>query len=433
MDHGGVAMKLQMIGCSHHHTDVAFREKLAFQPNQVVEALEKMRTAFPRSEAVLLSTCNRVEIYTAAEDEENCPSAQQLIDFVANYHGLNTEEIATELQSLDGEDAIRHLFTTAASLDSMVIGEAQILSQVKQAYDLANEGENTGPLTHSSFQAAMRVAKRVQTETDIHRKRVSVPSVAVADYARQFFERFDDKAILVIGSGEMGEETLQYLIDKDARDVRIVNRNHQRAVDLADRTVGRAVAWDELHELLVEADLVVSATGASEPIITASSFQTISDLRYQKPLFILDLAVPRDIDPGIADFVGVYLYSIDDLQAVCDRNRKSREREWPKAELIIDEEVSCFMTDLYRRVTGPWIGRLKQQANEIKAAELERLLNKLGAAADDPKLRQEIDVTLGRVVNKLLHPPLESLREEISPEEGSGLLDALKKLFQLKD
>ncbi len=426
-------MKLQMIGCSHHHTDVAFREKLAFQPNQVVEALEKMRTAFPRSEAVLLSTCNRVEIYTAAEDEENCPSAQQLIDFVANYHGLNTEEIATELQSLDGEAAIRHLFTTAASLDSMVIGEAQILSQVKQAYDLANEGENTGPLTHSSFQAAMRVAKRVQTETDIHRKRVSIPSVAVADYASQFFERFDDKVILVIGAGEMGEETLQYLIDKDARDVRIVNRNHQRAVDLADRTVGRAVAWDELHELLVEADLVVSATGASEPIITASSFQTISELRYQKPLFILDLAVPRDIDPAIADFVGVYLYSIDDLQAVCDRNRKSREREWPKAELIIDEEVSRFMTDLYRRVTGPWIGRLKQQANEIKAAELERLLNKLGAAADDPKLRQEIDVTLGRVVNKLLHPPLESLREEISPEEGSGLLDALKKLFQLKD
>ena len=426
-------MKLQMIGCSHHHTDVAFREKLAFQPNQVVEALEKMRTAFPRSEAVLLSTCNRVEIYTAAEDEENCPSAQQLIDFVANYHGLNTEEIATELQSLDGEDAIRHLFTTAASLDSMVIGEAQILSQVKQAYDLANEGENTGPLTHSSFQAAMRVAKRVQTETDIHRKRVSIPSVAVADYASQFFERFDDKVILVIGAGEMGEETLQYLIDKDARDVRIVNRNHQRAVDLADRTVGRAVAWDELHELLVEADLVVSATGASEPIITASSFQTISDLRYQKPLFILDLAVPRDIDPAIAEFVGVYLYSIDDLQAVCDRNRKSREREWPKAELIIDEEVSRFMTDLYQRVTGPWIGRLKQQANEIKAAELERLLNKPGAAADDPKLRQEIDVTLGRVVNKLLHPPLESLREEISPEEGSGLLDALKKLFQLKD
>ena len=426
-------MKLQMIGCSHQHTDVAFREKLAFQPNQVVEALAKMRAAFPQSEAVLLSTCNRVEIYTAAEDDKNCPSAQQLIDFVAKYHGLATEEIATELQSLDGEDAIKHLFTTAASLDSMVIGEAQILSQVKQAYDMANEGENTGPLTHASFQAAMRVAKRVQTETDIHRKRVSIPSVAVADYASQFFERFDDKVILVIGAGEMGEETLQYLIDKDAQDVRIVNRNHQRAVDLADRTTGTAVAWEQLHDLFVEADLVVSATGASEPIITASSFRTLYDLRYQKPLFILDLAVPRDIDPAIAEFLGVYLYSIDDLQAVCDRNRKSREREWPKAELIIDEEVSRFMTDLYRRVTGPWIGRLKQQANEIKAAELERLLNKLGDAADDPKVRQEIDVTLGRVVNKLLHPPLESLREEISPEEGSGLLDALKKLFQLKD
>ncbi|MBT6723591.1 MAG: glutamyl-tRNA reductase [Pirellulaceae bacterium] len=426
-------MKLQMIGCSHHHTDVAFREKLAFQPNQVVEALAKMRTAFPQSEAVLLSTCNRVEIYTAAEEEENCPSAQQLINFVASYHGLAPEEIATELQPLEGEDAIRHLFTTAASLDSMVIGEAQILSQVKQAYDLANEGENTGPLTHSSFQAAMRVAKRVQTETNIHRKRVSIPSVAVADYASQFFERFDDKLILVIGAGEMGEETLQYLIDKNAQNIRIINRNHQRALDLAARTTGIAVAWDQLNDLLVEADLIVSATGATDPIITAEAFAPISEMRYQKPLFILDLAVPRDIDPALGEFLGVYLYSIDDLQAVCDRNRKARKREWPKAEHIIEEETGRFMSDLYRRVTGPWIGRLKQQANEIKSAELERLINKLGDAANDPKVQKEIDITLGRVVNKLLHPPLESLREEVSSEEGSGLLDALKKLFQLKD
>lgn len=426
-------MKLQMIGCSHHHTDVAFREKLAFQPNQVVEALAKMRTAFPQSEAVLLSTCNRVEIYTAAEEEENCPSAQQLINFVASYHGLAPEEIATELQPLEGEDAIRHLFTTAASLDSMVIGEAQILSQVKQAYDMANEGENTGPLTHSSFQAAMRVAKRVQTETNIHRKRVSIPSVAVADYASQFFERFDDKLILVIGAGEMGEETLQYLIDKNAQNIRIINRNHQRALDLAARTTGIAVAWDQLKDLLVEADLIVSATGATDPIITAEAFAPISEMRYQKPLFILDLAVPRDIDPALGEFLGVYLYSIDDLQAVCDRNRKARKREWPKAEHIIEEETGRFMSDLYRRVTGPWIGRLKQQANEIKSAELERLINKLGDAANDPKVQKEIDITLGRVVNKLLHPPLESLREEVSSEEGSGLLDALKKLFQLKD
>ena len=426
-------MKLQMIGCSHHHTDVAFREKLAFQPNQVVEALAKMRTAFPQSEAVLISTCNRVEIYTAAENEKDCPSAQQLINFVANYHGLAVDEIATDLRSLDGEDAIRHLFTMAASLDSMVIGEAQILSQVKQAYDMANQGENTGPLTHSSFQAAMRVAKRVQTETNIHRKRVSIPSVAVADYASQFFERFDDKVILVIGAGEIGEETLQYLIDKNARDIRIINRNHQRAVDLANRTAGEAYPWEQLDNLLVDADLIVSATGATEPIVTAEAFQAVAEKRYQRPLFILDLAVPRDIDPALSDFLGVYLYSIDDLQDVCDRNRKARKREWPKAESIIDEEVVRFMTDLYRRVTGPWIGRLKQQANEIKAAELERLLNKLGDAAQDPKVRKEIEVSLGRVVNKLLHPPLESLRDEVNPEEGPGLLDALKKLFQLKD
>ena len=426
-------MKVQVIGCNHHTTDIEFRERLAFQPNQVPDALDRFQRMHPGTEAVLLSTCNRVELYTASEKSAVCPSHEEVVDFFAAYHGLNATDIASELRQLSGEEAIRHLFTTAASLDSMVVGEAQILSQVKQAYEMANDGDFTGPLTHASFQAALRVAKRIATETALHKRRISIPSVAVADFASQFFERFDDKMILVIGAGQMGEETLQYLIDKNAQNIRIINRNHQRALDLANRTTGIAVAWDQLGSLLVEADLIVSATSATEPIITAEEFAPISQKRHQKPLFILDLAVPRDIDPALGGFLGVYLYSIDDLQVVCERNRKARKREWPKAEQIIEEETRRFMSDLYRRVTGPWIGRLKQQANEIKSAELERLINKLGDVANDPKVQNEIDITLGRVVNKLLHPPLESLREEVSSDEGSGLLDALKKLFQLKD
>jgi glutamyl-tRNA reductase len=426
-------MRVQMIGCSHHNTDVTFREKLAFQPTQAEAALEQMRSLFPRTEAVLLSTCNRMEIYTAAEDEADCPTAEQLINFVAEFHGLVPQDIAVELHNLSGEEAVRHLFSTAASLDSMVVGEAQILSQIKQAYDLANAGDSTGPLTHSTFQAAIRVAKRVQNETSLHEKRISIPSIAVADYASQFFERFDDKLVLIIGAGEMAQETLTYLVDKNVGRIVIVNRSRKRADQLAKQTGSEAADWDQLENLLAEADLVVSATASSEPVVTSDMFHRVVEKRYQRPIFILDLAVPRDFDNAISELINVYLYSIDDIQAVCDTNLASRQLEWPKAEKIITEETEMFMKVLFQRITGPWIGRLKQQANEIKEAELQRLQNKLGDLVADPTVAKEIEITLDRLVNKLLHPPLESLREDVSPDTGAGLLDALKKLFQLKD
>jgi glutamyl-tRNA reductase len=422
-----------MIGCSHHHADVTFREKLAFQPTQVAAALAQMRNLFPRTEAVLLSTCNRMELYAAAEDEEDCPTAEQLINFVAEFHGLVPQDIAAELHNLSGEEAVRHLFSTAASLNSMVVGEAQILSQIKQAYDLANAGDSTGPLTHSTFQAAIRVAKRVQNETKLHEKRVSIPSIAVADYASQFFERFDDKVVLIIGAGEMAQETLTYLVDKNVGKTIIVNRNRERADQLAKQTDSEAADWDQLESLLAEADLVVSATAATAPVVTSDMFHQVVEKRYQRPIFILDLAVPRDFDNGISEFINVYLYSIDDIQTVCDANLAARQLEWPKAEKIIAEETDLFMKVLFQRITGPWIGRLKQQANEIKKAELQRLQNKLGDLISDPIVAKEIEIALDRLVNKLLHPPLESLREDVSPDTGTGLLDALKKLFQLKD
>ena len=426
-------MRVQMIGCSHHDADVTFREKLAFQPTQVAAALAQMRNLFPRTEAVLLSTCNRMELYAAAEDDADCPTAEQLINFVAEFHGLVPQDIAAELHNLSGEEAVRHLFSTAASLNSMVVGEAQILSQIKQAYDLANAGDSTGPLTHSTFQAAIRVAKRVQNETKLHEKRVSIPSIAVADYASQFFERFDDKVVLIIGAGEMAQETLTYLVDKNVGKTIIVNRSRERADQLAKKTGSEAADWDQLEGLLAEADLVVSATAATAPVVTTDMFRQVVEKRYQRPIFILDLAVPRDFDNRISEFINVYLYSIDDIQAVCDANLAARQLEWPKAETIIAEETDLFMKVLFQRITGPWIGRLKQQANEIKKAELQRLQNKLGDLADDPAVAKELEIALDRLVNKLLHPPLESLREDISPDTGTGLLDALKKLFQLKD
>lgn len=422
-------MKLQLTGCSHHESDVAIRERLAFTPTQAREALVRFREAFPGSEAVLLSTCNRVEFYAAAEDPETCPTHESVVKFLANFHGLAPIEIMDALFQRTGEEAVRHLFAVAASLDSMVIGEAQILSQVKQAYDAAIADDAAGPLTHAVFQAALRVAKRVATETDIQKKRVSIPSVAVADYAKQHFDHFDDKKVLVLGAGEMGDETLSYLTAEGASDITVINRSLPRAEALAAKFDGAARPWEALSDSLIEADIIVSTTGASEPIVTLEDFQKIEHDRYQKQLFVLDLAMPRDFDPRIDECIGVYLYSLDDLREVCERNKAARQKEWPRAEKIIETETSRFMAEINHRATGPTIKRLKIQANELMRDELDRLWNKLEGA--DPKMKKEVEKSVGRLVNKLLHPPLESLRDEAEQGAPHGLLDALRRLFKL--
>jgi glutamyl-tRNA reductase len=424
-------MKLQMVGCSHHTASLETRERLAFNKVQASLALQRLREKYPAAEAVLLSTCNRVELYVASEQPNECPSHHDMVSFLAEFHGLDPVEVFNDLFERTGEDFVRHLFTVAASLDSMVVGEAQILGQVKQAYELATASSTVGPLTNAAFQAALKVAKRVASETAINQRRVSIPSVAVGDFASQIFQQFDDKHVLVIGAGEMGEETLRYLMDAGVNRVSLCNRNAERAEELAERMGGQAEKWDALPRLLVEADLVVSATGANEPLFTSATFKPIVDARFQRPLVILDLAIPRDFAPEIGKLAGVYLYTIDDLQKVCQQNRKEREREWPQAERIIEEETQRFMTDLNHRATAPTIRRLKLRADEVKADELARLLNKLGKL--DAKTESEIRQAFDRLVNKLLHPPLESLRDEAQHGAPHGLLDALKRLFKLKD
>lgn len=424
-------MKLQIVGCSHHQTPVELRERLAFSPDQTRTALARLHSQFPDSEAVLLSTCNRIELYTASENDDQCPTHHEIAEFFAEFHGLTESEIFVDLFERTGEEAIRHLFTVAASMDSMVVGEAQILSQVKQAYEAASAGDTAGTLLHSAFQAANRVAKRVATETAINKKRVSIPSVAVGEYAREFFEQFDDKKVLVIGAGEMGQETLKYLIDEGATNVAIINRSFPRAQQLAAEFLGEALPWEKLDEQLISADLVVSTTGATEPIVTADYFSQIQSNRYERLLFILDLAVPRDFEPEVGNFSDVYLYSVDDLAQACERNRRDREKEWPRAIKIIEEETLRYMTDLNHRATGPIIRRLRERAKEIKDEEFGRLINKLGAL--DQRQQNELERSFDRLVNKLLHPPLESLRDEVETGSPHGLLDALKRLFQLKD
>ncbi|MEL7498686.1 MAG: glutamyl-tRNA reductase [Planctomycetota bacterium] len=423
-------MKLQVVGCSHHVSNVEIRERLAFSETQVKPFLSTFYQTFSGCEAVLLSTCNRTEFYAAARNPEELPSETDMVEFLAGQCGITLIDINPDLFAYRDRNAIEHLFSVAASLDSMVIGEAQILSQVKRAYQLATETNPTIPLTHQVFQSAIRVARRVSNETDIHANRVSVPSVAIGVLAKQIFERLDNKRILIVGAGEMAEETLNYIRSDGGRDIVIANRTLAHAEALAETCEGEVAAWDQLQQELSIADLVVSTTGAKQPIVDQAMFESIEAQRKQKPLFILDLAVPRDFDAGIAARDNVYLYTLDDLQRECEHNRRSRESQYPQAIKIIEQETDQFFKELRRRNSGSTIAQLKQQVDEVKQAELTRLMNRLEEV--DPKHKQEIEQAFNRLVNKILHPPVKSVQSDSTAGSG-GLLEALKKLFQLND
>jgi glutamyl-tRNA reductase len=425
-------MKLQMIGCSHHDAAVEFREQVAFSTDQVSKALHDFCQRYPKGELVLLSTCNRTELYTSADDA-GALDRDAVISFLADQHDIDSDRVVEQMIYRSGHDAVEHLFTVASSLDSMVIGESQILAQVKQAYELACESGSAGPLTHAVFQAANHTAKRVHTETEIHRRRVSIPSVAVGEVVPEVFDSLVGKRVVLCGAGEMGEETLRYLIQAGANDVVVINRSPERSRKLAEQFhVGHA-PWETLLEQIVEADLLIGTTSADEPILTARQFQSLQPKRRDRVLLVLDLAVPRDFEAELDDFPNLYLYQIDDLQAACQRNRHEREKEWPKAQRIIYEETERFLHELNHRATGPVIKRLREQAQQIKRDELNRLLPKLEALGGEPAMNKEIEKSLDRLINKLLHPPLSSLKEDAAEGHQKGLVTALRELFRLGD
>lgn len=424
-------MHWAMVGWSHHETPVELRERLAFSNEQVFDALQQFKQRFPNLESVLLSTCNRVELYCASQEKKSFPQHEELCRFLTDFHGLQFAELKPQATALSGEESIHHLFTVAASLDSMVIGEAQILSQVKAAYELACRGESVATNMHRVFQRAALVAKRVANETEIHQKRISVPSVAVSEIATEFFERFEDKKILLIGAGEMGTETLKYLKDFGATKMSIINRSVERAKALAVEFEAETHPWEKLYSQIMASDMVVSTTGASEPIVTLAEFQKARIAHPARAVLILDLAVPRDFEATISDVSDTYLYTVDDLQEVCQRNIEARKAEWPKAKKIVQEETKRFLSESSHRGGGSTIKLLREQAEGIKKSELERLFNKLDSKDLDEATKKELQVAFDRLVNKLLHPPMQSLRENADSQQHASLLDALRRLFQL--
>ena len=432
---------LGVVFCSHRTADVGLRERLGFSADALADAYAKLRDRFPASELVVLSTCNRVELYSAVPPPaagSPAPAVPRLADltgFLSEFHAIPRDAFAGHLLERRGTDAVRHLFEVSSSLDSLVLGESQIVGQVRDAYDLAQRHSACGPLTHALFQAAFRTASRVRRETKLSDGRTSIASVAVGQFGRNIFERFSDKIVLVIGSGEMADETLRYLRDEAAGSERggrivIVNRSPERAEALARARGGEVRPWSELDRWLGEADVIVSATGATEHVVTRDRFAAARRGRAGKPVFVLDLGLPRDFDPAVSRVdANVFRYDIDDLEATCDANRRRREKEVGKARGIVQEETDAFFRGLVHRATGPVIRRLRDEWGAVRDAELARLYARRPGWTDAD--RDAVARSVDRIVNKLLHPPLEALKEEARTGEHGTLLDSFRRLFGL--
>ncbi|MDR0521298.1 MAG: glutamyl-tRNA reductase [Planctomycetaceae bacterium] len=431
---------LRVIGLNYRSAPQEVRERLAFSPAQTAAALNAWQDKTADTEAVLLSTCNRTEFYIADQNGE-LPAAEHLLQFLLDQKfpeqniGVTASpapaphDFTPYLFTLDGTEAAEHLFAVAAGLDSMVLGEVQILSQVKAAYGLAYEADTAGTYLNTLFQSALKTAKRTAAETDLHKHRISVPSIAVADFAMQIFDRLGDKNILVLGAGETGRETVRYLIEYGAKNITILNRHRERAAALSAEFGAAADDWERRFDLMVGADIIVSATSSPEPIVSLADYKAAESKRQGRTLLILDLAVPRDFEPSIGTRSGVYLLTVDDLRAVCDKNRQERDKEIPKAKKIVQQAAAEFMKEMVLRRSGAVIQQLQERWTKTKDAELQRLFNKLPEL--DEKEREEIRYAFHRLMAKYIHSPLASLRDESADGEPYKLLDSLKKLFRL--
>ncbi len=426
-------MNVLVVSCNHHTAGVQIREKLAFSnQQQLTRAYAEWKELYPDSELVVLSTCNRVEIYAADESDDASVSFDDITRFISHFHNLPTDDFVHSVLAHHGPKAVSHLFEVACSIDSMVLGEPQIVNQVKEAYRIAQENDACGPLTNVLFQQALNVSARVRTETRLAEGRVSIASVAVGEFGRSIFSRFDNKTVLVIGAGEMAEETLQYLRSEGVQKIVVVNRSRERAELLAQEFGGEAHDFSQLDFWLGRADVIVSTTGADEILVTRTRFEAARRMSERQPVFILDLAAPRDFEPSISGIDdNVFLYDIDALEETCARNRRLRADEVLRATEIIAEQTDRFMQEIYHRATGPVIHRLREHWGEISRTELDRLYRKLPELKDGQ--REAIESTIQRIVNKLLHPPLEALKDEARGGTPEGLLQAIRRLFQLRD
>ncbi len=395
-------------------------------------ALTRLRGYPAIEEGVILSTCNRVEVVAATAD---CQAASEAI--TAFLDGQRMERHAAPLDGhvylYQGSEAVRHLFRVAASLDSLVVGEPQILGQLKQYYDAAQEAGSVGAILHRLFHRSFSVAKRVRTETAIGSGAVSVSSIAV-DLAKRIFDRFDDKTVLLIGAGKMGDLMARYLQGSGVRSMMVTNRTFERAVALAERIKGSPIRFEDFSRYLKLADLVIGCAGAPDVIIDAATIDRVMRERKQKAMFFIDIGDRRNFDPKINDLDNVYLYNIDDLKSVAEDNLHGRASEAEKAELIVREEAQGFLRWLEALDQAPTITALRRRFEEVRRQEIEKSLGR-GLKDLSPEQRAAVEELTSAMINKLLHAPIAQLKRR-SPDEDddNGFYGAaLKRLFGLEE
>ncbi len=421
-------MEVVVIGLNHKSAPIEVREKLAFSGSQLPQALAELNRCTGVSEAVIVSTCNRTELYVTSE--EGLFGNTQAAQFLSEFRGPPRDAFESHLYEYTGIDAVRHLFRVISSLDSMVLGETQILSQVKQAYMEAFEHACTGKFFNRLFQTAFRVGKKVHTASSISERKVSVSSVAV-DFAERIFEDFSGKTAMVIGAGEMSELTLEHLREHGIGATVVANRTHEKAVGLAERIGGRAVRFDAIEEELSRVDIVIASSGAPHFVIEPAQVRRAMRTRKGRPILFIDIALPRDINPDVNRLDNVYVYGLDDLQTVVMRNLDAREKEIEKCTTLIDKEVEEFTGQMRLYNVEPLITRLHERVEQIGRSESERAIRRLGDLSEEQK--QEIAYMADRLVHKILHKPLEILRSDAKNGGDGRYIDAVRHMFGMEE
>lgn len=421
-------MELVVVGLNHNTAPIHLRECLAFPENKLEGALRKVHTVPSVKENMIVSTCNRVEVYAATRQTEE--AILDLKHFLSQYHGLPLKEFEKSLYSLMGEEAVKHIFRVASSLDSMVVGEPQILGQIKSAYEMAVESKTSGIILHRLLHRAFHVAKRVRTETKIGDNAVSVSSVAV-ELAQKIFEVLEKRTVLLIGAGEMCELAARHLISGGVEKVWVTNRTYERAVALAQEFKGEAIPFDEMNQGLKKVDIVISATDSPQFLIRHDQMAKVIKERKQKPIFFIDIADPRDIEPSVGDIENVYLYNIDDLKKVADENIKDRGKEAQKAEAIIQDEVIKFVNWYHSLEVTPTIVALRNKFEEIRKKELEKTLSLHPNLSE--KEKKSLEALTSAIINKILHTPSTLLKQSNEEAMADLYLDTLRTLFQLPE
>jgi glutamyl-tRNA reductase len=413
-------MNIVLLGLNHKTAPIELRERLAIGPLQLEDATRSLMQAPGVLEGMILSTCNRVELLTSQE-----ANAPDLLEFVGSYFDIEPKLLTPHMYEYRQENAVRHLFRVACSLDSMVIGEPQILGQVKSSYLAARSAGAIRGHLDKVLQRAFVVAKRVRSETQIGSSSVSIASVAV-ELARKIFGSLEGKKVLLVGAGKMSEQAARHLLAQGAGAVLVANRTHERAAQLAQRFGGRAIQFDDLYAHADQADIIITSTGSPRPVFRREHAQHFLQQRRGRPMFFIDIAVPRDVDPEVNKLDGIFLYDIDDLQSVAGSHLKERGKEAELAEAMILAEVDKYQRRLHSLNVAPEIVRFQQSAEQIRQGELRRLASRLQSLS--PEQQAAVEALTRGLVNKFLHQPVQAIKAAAS-EGNSAAVDALRDAF----